>query len=234
MSFTFKKLERSQKPLQVANQLVEAIKEGDFEQGDKLPTEQEIAERTGVSRASVREALSALRLGGLIRTEVGKGTFVEHVPKVDDLRDRILNILVDNPKPLELQEARSAFEVGVVEIATRKFSGEDDRKMAQVLDKMKSSAERDEYERFLDLHKQFHLGIARAARNKVIEDTMKHFREIMNDRMWRELEKSHYLPDKRNYLLESHRIHRGVYSAMVDKDPELARKRLKTHFDKYA
>jgi len=234
MSFTFKKLERSQKPLQVANQLVEAIKEGDFEQGDKLPTEKELAERTGVSRASVREALSALRLGGLIRTEVGKGTFVEHVPEVDDLRNRILNILVDNPKPLELQEARTAFEVGVVEIATRKFSGEDDQRMAQVLDKMESSAERDEYGQFLDLHQQFHLGIARAARNKVIEDTMKHFREIMNDRMWRELEKSHYLPDKRNYLLESHRIHRGVYSAMVDKDPDLARKRLKNHFDKYA
>jgi GntR family transcriptional repressor for pyruvate dehydrogenase complex len=234
MSFTFKKLDRSQKPLQVANQLVEAIKEGDFEKGDRLPTEQELAERTGVSRASVREALSALRLGGLIRTEVGKGTFVEHVPEVDDLRDRILNILVDNPKPLELQEARSAFEVGVVEIATRKFSQEDDKRMAQVLDKMKASAERDEYERFLNLHQQFHLGIAQAARNKVIEDTMKHFQEIMNDRMWRELEKSHYLPDKRNYLLESHRIHRGVYSAMVDKDPELARKRLKNHFDKYA
>ncbi len=233
MSFTFKKLERSQKPLQVANQLVEAIKEGDYDQGDKLPTEQEIAERTGVSRASVREALSALRLGGLIRTEVGKGTFVENVPETDDLRDRIINILVDNPKPLELQEARSAFEVGVVEIATRKFAGEDDQRIAQVLDKMKSSAERDEYERFLHLHQQFHLGIARAAHNQVIEDTMKHFQDIMNDRMWRELEQSHYLPDKRNYLLESHRIHRGVYSAMVDEEPELARKRLKNHFDKY-
>lgn len=233
MSFTFKKLERSQKPLQVANQLVEAIKEGDYDQGDKLPTEEEIAERTGVSRASVREALSALRLGGLIRTEVGKGTFVEDVPETDDLRDRIINILVDNPKPLELQEARSAFEVGVVEIATRKFSGEDDQRMAQVLDKMKSSAERDEYERFLNLHQQFHLGIARAAHNQVIEDTMKHFQDIMNDRMWRELEQSHYLPDKRNYLLESHLIHRGVYSAMVDEEPELARKRLKNHFDKY-
>ncbi|MBS3765034.1 FadR family transcriptional regulator [Candidatus Bipolaricaulota bacterium] len=233
MGFKFEKLEKSQKPLNVANQLLEAIQKGDFQEGDKLPTEEELTDRTGVSRASVREALSALRLGGIVRTEVGKGTFVENVPTTDGLRDQILSILVDNPKPLELQEARSAFEVGVVEIAARKFSEEDERRVSNTLRKMKTTAEGDEYQRFLDLHKQFHLGIARAAKNKVIEDTMRNFQGIMNDRMWRKLEETHYLPDKRNYLLESHVIHRKIYSALADSDPVLARKRLKEHFEKY-
>lgn len=233
MGFKFEKLENSQKPLHVANQLVEAINEGEFAEGDRLPTEEELADRTGVSRASVREALSALRLGGIIRTEVGKGTFVENVPTTDDLRDQILSILVDNPKPLELQEARAAFEVGVVEIAASKFSEEDERRIEETLKEMMTAAEEDEYKRYLDLHKRFHLDIARAAKNKVIEDTVRQLQGIMIDRMWRRLEENHYLPDERNFLLESQAIHRKIYSAMADHNPALARKRLKEHFEKY-
>lgn len=234
MGFQFEKLEESNKPLHVANQLVKAIKAGNYKEGDKLPTEEELADRTGVSRASVREALSALRLGGVVKTKVGKGTFVEKVPEGDDLRDRILDILIDNPKPLELQEARAAFEVGMVEIASKKFSGEDERRLGGTLNKMKSSAKKDEYERFLDLHKRFHLGIAKATQNKVIEDTLKNLQSIMNDRMWQRLEKMHYLPDKRNYLLESHTIHEKVFEALAERDPALAGERIKDHFERYS
>src|SRR6056297_267610 len=162
MEFQFVKLEERRKPLHVANQLVSAIKSGEYEIGDRLPTEEELAEKTGVSRASVREALAALRLGGLIRTKVGKGTFVEQVPIQDDLRDRIRNLLVDNPKPLELQEARAAFEVGVVEVAARKISKEDEKNIEGTLEEMDSAAEEDNYQAFLNLHKQFHLQIAKA------------------------------------------------------------------------
>lgn len=56
MGFEFEKLEENNKPLHVANQLVKAIKAGNYKKGDKLPTEEELADRTGVSRASVREA----------------------------------------------------------------------------------------------------------------------------------------------------------------------------------
>src|SRR6056297_797900 len=149
MEFQFVKLEERRKPLHVANQLVSAIKSGEYEIGDRLPTEEELAEKTGVSRASVREALAALRLGGIIRTEVGKGTFVEQVPVQDDLQERIRNILLDNPKPLELQEARAAFEVGVAEVAASKFSAEDERSMTRTLQNMSSAAKEDNYQEFL-------------------------------------------------------------------------------------
>ncbi|MFP4135905.1 MAG: FadR/GntR family transcriptional regulator [Candidatus Acetothermia bacterium] len=234
MSYKFEKLEESQKPLHVAKQLLEAIREGDFEKGDRLPTEEELAEKTGVSRASVREALSALRLGGIIRTEAGKGTFVENVPTEDDLKERILNILAENPKPLKLQEARSAFEVGVVEIAARKFSLRDERQLGNLLEEMKSAANADEYERFLEYHKRFHFGIAKAAKNEVIEEAMKNFQDVMNRRVWRKLERKQYLPDQRDYLLESYGVHRGIYAAMREGNPALARRRLKDHFEKYA
>jgi GntR family transcriptional repressor for pyruvate dehydrogenase complex len=234
MGFEFQKLEEKKKPLHVASQLVDAIQGGDFDVGEKLPTEEELSEMTGVSRASVREALAALRLGGIIQTKVGKGTYVKQIPVEDRIQDKILDILVDHPKPLELQEARAAFEVGIVEIAARKFSQDDRDKVGEILEKMEEAAREDNYETFLDFHKRFHLGIAEATRNDVIEDTLKNLQGIMNDRMWRKLEKKHYLPDKRNYLLESLNIHRKIFLALRQKDTVLAAKRIKKHFERYS
>ncbi len=234
MDFEFQKLEKRKKPLHVANQLVDAIKSGDFGVGDKLPTEEELSDMTGVSRASVREALAALRLGGIIQTKVGKGTYVKQIPSEDNIQDKILSILVDHPKPLELQEARRSFEVGIVEIAASKFSDKDGEKVKKTLKNMEKAARDDDYEVFLDLHKRFHLGIAEATKNDVIEDTLKNLQGIMNDRMWRKLEKKHYLPDKRNYLLESLDIHRKIFLALKKNDSELAANRIKEHFERYS
>ena len=234
MEFEFEKLEENNKPLHVANQLVKAIKAGNYKKGDKLPTEEELADRTGVSRASVREALSALRLGGVVKTKIGKGTFVEKVPVGDDLRNRILDILVDNPKPLELQEARAAFEVGVAKIAAEKFSEDDEKEMGETLTKMRSAAQEDNYREFLELHKRFHLLIAEATRNDVIADTLKNMQGIMNDKMWRRLEKKHYLPDKHDYLLESVEVHHEIFLALQNHDPVLAGERINDHFNRYS
>ena len=235
MEFKFQKLKEQKKPLHVASQLVDAIKAGEFAVGDKLPTEEELSERTGVSRASVREALAALRLGGILETKVGKGTYVKQDPSgKETIREKILNILVDNPKPLELQEARTAFEVGVVEIAARKFSNSDETNLRETIAGMETSAREDKYQQFLDLHRRFHLQIAKVTRNDVIIDTLTHLQGIMNDLMWRKLEKMHYLPDKRNYLLESMDIHRGIFTALKEKNPELAGERIKKHFERYS
>lgn len=229
-----KKIERKKKPLIVANQLLKAIKTGDFQVGDRLPPEEKLAEKTGVSRASVREALSALRLGEIVQTKVGKGTFVKEVPSDNNIKDEIRNILVNNPKPLELQEARAAFEVGIGAIAAVKFSDQDEKEIDNTLKLMKSAAEEDNYQDFLKLHKQFHLMIAEATDNKVIEDTLRNFQGIMNDDMWEELESMHFLPDKRGYLFESLSIHRKIFLALKDADPELARDRMRDHFERYS
>lgn len=234
MEFEFQKLEQRKKPLHVASQLVSAIKAGNFEVGDKLPTEEELSDRTGVSRASVREALAALRLGGIVKTKVGKGTYVKQVPEEDTVREKIINMLVDNPKPLELQEARTAFEVGVVEIAARKFTEDDEQILEATLNGMRESARDDNYQEFLDLHKRFHLQVAEATKNDVVEDTLKNLQGIMNDLMWRKLEEMHYLPDKREYLLESLRIHEKIFVALKENDPVLAGKRIKDHFERYS
>ena len=59
-------------------QLNEIIAEENLRPGDKLPSERELSERLSVGRSSVREALRALELLGLIETRRGEGTFLKH------------------------------------------------------------------------------------------------------------------------------------------------------------
>ncbi len=73
----FKKLEYKKIREYVASQIMEAIRNGEFKVGDKLPSEQAMAESIGVSRPSIREALGALRIVGIIETVNGVGTVVK-------------------------------------------------------------------------------------------------------------------------------------------------------------
>ena len=70
----FRKLQHKKRSAHVVEEVLHAISTGLYTVGDKLPSEQEIAELTGVSRPSVREALGVLRFVGILETKVGDGT----------------------------------------------------------------------------------------------------------------------------------------------------------------
>ena len=63
---------------QIADKLSAMIESGDFPPGSYLPPERELAEQFGVSRTSVREALIALEVSGLVSVRVGDGVKVRH------------------------------------------------------------------------------------------------------------------------------------------------------------
>src|SRR5215475_9393917 len=68
---------------QIADQLRQLIDDGEYPVGSRLPTERELAEKLGVSRPTVREALVALEVEGRLRIKVGSGIYViEHQPMV--------------------------------------------------------------------------------------------------------------------------------------------------------
>jgi GntR family transcriptional regulator len=82
----FRKLDRSGPPayLQIEDRVAEAVSSGDFQPGDRLPPERELAEQLGVSRMTLRQALQTLERRGLVRRVVGRhgGTFVAE-PKLE-------------------------------------------------------------------------------------------------------------------------------------------------------
>src|SRR6478752_2735842 len=61
---------------QVAGQVTDLVARGEFKPGDRLPPERDLAKLLGVSRPTVREAMIALEMAGLVEVRVGAGTFV--------------------------------------------------------------------------------------------------------------------------------------------------------------
>ena len=92
----FVKVRTKKKSDCIAEQILTAIHGGIYQMGDKLPSEQEMAEKTGTSRASVREALSALRLAGIVESITGNGIYI-----------RRTNVELGESVPLKMSMKRS-------------------------------------------------------------------------------------------------------------------------------
>ncbi|MCC4318679.1 GntR family transcriptional regulator [Streptomyces malaysiensis] len=94
---------------QIADALREAIDKGRFREGDKLPSETELVDHFGVSRMTVRNALSLLQQEGLVVSEHGKGVFVRPRPPVRRLAsDRFARRHRDQGKAAFTVEAEAA------------------------------------------------------------------------------------------------------------------------------
>ncbi len=111
----------------IADQILKMIKSGQYDAGSKLPPERTLAEQMGVGRPSVREAISALQIVGILESRPGDGSYVAEPSGFDDLMARALNMLEDSDSPLEVLEARKALEIGIVYLAIKNATEEDIR-----------------------------------------------------------------------------------------------------------
>lgn len=146
---------------EVTRQLDAAIRDGEFEPGQKLPSEKELADRFHVSRMVVREAMSRLKSDGLIETRQGLGAFVTAEPGKALFR---LNADPDAATDLRnLFQLRVAVETAVAGLAAANARQDQLRAMRAALDELAAdiAAGRDG----IDADNRFHAAIAGAASN---------------------------------------------------------------------
>ena len=114
---------------QIADQLRQLIDDGEYAVGSRLPTERELAEKLGVSRPTVREALIALEVEGRLSIRVGSGIYViEHQPTAPVAA---ANAPIEGP--FEILRARAFVESAVAEEAARRATPEDIARLDGVL-----------------------------------------------------------------------------------------------------
>jgi len=102
---------------EVARTLIEQLRAENAHPGTRLPAERELAERLDVSRLTVREALVALELRGVVETHVGSGTFVADLnAPATDLGDGRTGVIVD-ASPSDILRARMAIAPGLARLA---------------------------------------------------------------------------------------------------------------------
>ena len=145
---------------QVADSIRRQIQSGAMAAGSRLPSEKLLAQQLGVSRPTVREAMIALEIAGLVEIRTGSGSYVRH-------RDSIAAPSVDTgPGPIELLNARILIEGEIAAEAAQRATPEDLEEIAGTLTEMASIIARGEHSRSAD--QSFHVSIARASGNDVL------------------------------------------------------------------
>lgn len=212
--------------LNIQNEIISQIKElinfKNLEPGDKLPSERMLAEKLGVSRGQIREAIQKLEFYGILNSKPQSGTFVANigVTAMNGMIEDILNL--EEPDFKSLVETRILLELKTVRLAAIRRTEKDLKMMHDALQAYSLKVINGEDAVQEDL--LFHLAIAKACGNS----TMNTFMLIITPEIITNFEKHHVCNDvdKKIGIKE----HQAVYDAIVAQDPQLAKMKMKEHF----
>lgn len=177
--------------------IVEAMSSGEYPESGRLPTETELAQSYGVSRPTVREALSRLRLDGLIASRRGSGSYVLRRPDRNIKRFAPIESIADVQRCFAFRVALESAGAG---LAADLRSTRDLEEIHAAFDQMEMARNADDNAGFVEHDLQFHLMIARASQNVffvtalelIIEQMRVGMRLALNlslerERVWREM-----------------------------------------------
>ena len=212
--------------LDVHNSIIAKIRDlinyKNLEPGDKLPSERMLSERFGVSRSNVREAIQKLEFYGLLKSIPQSGTFVANIGNIalNGMIDDILDL--EDPSFKSLVETRILLELKTSRLAAIRRTDEDLKRMRDALDAYTAKVHNGQDAVQEDL--LFHLAIAKASQN----ETMNRIMLIITPGILTNFEKYHVC-DK-DAAFKGIQEHEDVYQAIKDKNPKLAKEKMKVHF----
>jgi GntR family transcriptional repressor for pyruvate dehydrogenase complex len=152
---------------QIVQQIEESIVKGDLKPGDQLPAERDLAQRFGVSRTAVREAVKALREKGLVEAYSGRGTFItdgttQAVRQSLDLMVKIGQQEGSN----HLAEVRAILEPEIAALAAARIQDAELATMREAVAVMDRAGQ--DPEAYIEADLDFHLALAEGAANPLI------------------------------------------------------------------
>ena len=179
----------------IAEQILEKIKSGEYPSGSRLPAERLIAEQIGVSRPSVREAISALHIVGIIERHPGDGNYVSSDLVIDDLSLQVTRILEESDSPYEILQARKVIETGSIRLAIKEARDQDIDRITSIWEEKYIIGLAGDYRAYTRLGKKLHLAIAEATQNSIIISVVDRLLNITGQPLWQNMRRLYYEKD---------------------------------------
>jgi GntR family transcriptional repressor for pyruvate dehydrogenase complex len=224
----FQRILTKKKSTHVAEQILQAIMSGQYRVGDRLPPERVLAEEMGVSRPSVREALSALQIVGVVTSRVGDGTYVRSAADTAEAL-QVMALLEESPSLVDVLEARQALEVGVVHHIVRQGAPQGLGRLRQALGAMEQAAQAADYDAFSLANLEFHLALVAASGNPLIEQTIRPLLEVMRQELALELRRKFY-QERADAFARAYQLHEAIVRAVEARDLVAAVAAMERHF----
>ena len=208
---------------QIVQQIEESIVKGDLKAGDQLPAERELAQRFGVSRTAVREAVKALREKGLVEAYSGRGTFITDGTTHAARQSFDLMIKIGQQEgSTHLAELRLILEPGIAALAAERVEDEDLAAMREAVAVMQRSQK--DPEAYIEADLDFHLALAEAAANPLILSLIDSIVGLLREQRIK-IFNVEGGPQRGQFH------HKRILEAMERRDPEMARGSMRAHLE---
>jgi DNA-binding FadR family transcriptional regulator len=218
---------------QIADQIRTLIRSGEFPAGSRLPPERDLAKQLGVSRPSVREALIALEVEGLVEVRIGSGIYVQAVDATGGKGGGKGGVRATNEGdggatagPFELLRARYVIEGETAALAAKSAKKAQVQAIEETLATMQQ--ELDDDKQPLGGDRMFHIRIAEATGNGALVAVIEMLWEDRTSPLYKQLE-HHY--DSPALWQSAMAEHRAVLKAIAAKDVAGARAAMQRHLN---
>jgi len=208
---------------QIVQQIEDSILKGDLKAGDQLPAERELAQRFGVSRTAVREAVKALREKGLVEAYSGRGTFITDGTSQAVRQSLDLMVKIGQPEgSTYLAEVRAILEPEIAALAAMRVQDPELATMREAVAVMDRAGQ--DPDAYIEADLDFHLALAEAAANPLILSLIDSIVGLLREQRLRIFKVSGG-PERGQIH------HKRILEAMERHDPEKAREAMKAHLE---
>ncbi len=212
----------------VAQRIIELIESGTLPVGARLPSEKELADRMGVSRPSVREALAALEAVGVVDARPGRGSFVRRIPS-EDGGNEPLTLLETEQCCREIIEARGALEPPAAALAAQARNDEDLQQLQSIHERMVLLARPEDFDAYINYDMAYHRALIEASHNNLLIQVLLPLINTMEQKVYREFTRNHYVNSPRAWRRVVD-VHAQVLEAVAQRDSARAARMMNTHW----
>jgi GntR family transcriptional regulator, transcriptional repressor for pyruvate dehydrogenase complex len=203
-------------------QLIANVVNGVWAAGDRLPPERDLCQQFGIARTSLREALKAMELVGMLDSRVGDGTFV--CARSEFLSRPLLWAFTgtDHNELQDIMEARTIIEENLAGLAAERATdteiGQIGAAVQEMSDHIASGTS------ILDSDMRFHMAVANAAQNEVLKNAVQLLRNVMRQWLYYKV----LIPNVAPNVLDRHK---SIYRAIAARKPSAARSAMRRHLE---
>ncbi|WP_432666111.1 FadR/GntR family transcriptional regulator [Wukongibacter baidiensis] len=209
----------------VIDQIQEMILDGKLKKGDKLPSERDLSNQLGISRTSIREALRALEIIGLIESRQGEGNFIKGRMESSIFEPLSVMFILSGGRPQDILEVRRIIEVEGAILAAKEINDDQKEELIEIMNQLRNAKDEKESSEF---DRKLHFMIAKCTGNhlimnlfNVISTLMKDF---IKDARWEILKAN----KSQEFLVNQHQL---ICDAIIENDPDKAGLAMKAHIE---
>ncbi len=204
--------------IKVSDQLRTLIENKVFNIGDKLPSERALAEKLGVSRPTIREAMIALELSGFVEIKTGSGIYV-----TNNSSNKTLDVINHGIGPFAVLEMRYILEPEICALAATRINDAQIKHLKSIITEMEAAKDAQAFE---DTDSKLHNAIAQASQNSAMEASISWLWKLRKESVLKNLVLEAIT--KEGLCIEEHK---RIVMAISQRNPEKARLAMKNHLD---